>query len=395
MSKSWKLVTIGNSGLTIADGNYSSKYPSSSEFIASGIPFIRANNFKNKTIVDDELYFISAIKHAQITKGHLKPKDVLITTRGNIGELAIVPERHDNSNINAQIVLLRCNKDWEPLFLLYVLSSPSVKDQLPKLTTGTALKQLPVKNLKKIQIPLPPLDVQQKIASILDAADTLRQKDKALLAKYDELTQALFLDMFGDPVSNPKGWEKKSFDEMVKFDTKMTKDFDKYGDFLHVGIGNIQKSTGKIIDCLTAKEEKLTSGKYLFDNRHIIYSKIRPNLNKVALPDFTGLCSADSYPLLPIQGISNRVFIAYILRSECFLDFILQHSTRTNIPKANRAQMKLFIGFCPPIELQTQFAERVALIEQQKAQAQASLEKSEELFNSLLQKAFNGELIES
>ena len=249
------------------------------------------------------------------------------------------------------------------------------------------------KYLKDLQIPLPPLPTQQKIASILDAADTLRQKDKALLAKYDELAQSLFLDMFGDPVSNSKGWEKRGFESMVKFDTKMTKDFDTYGDLLHVGIGNIQKNTGKIIECLTANDEGLTSGKYLFDKRHIIYSKIRPNLNKVALPDFTGLCSADSYPLLPIEGVSNRIFIANILRSECFLDFILQHSTRTNIPKANRAQMKLFVGICPPFSLQNQFAQHVANIEQQKAIAQASLEKSEELFNSLLQKAFKGELV--
>jgi type I restriction enzyme S subunit len=258
---------------------------------------------------------------------------------------------------------------------------------------GATMKHITKKNFDAFPVNLPPLETQQKIAAILDAADTLRQKDKALLAKYDELTQALFLDMFGDPVSNPKGWDLRSFEAMVKFDTKMTKDFDTYGDLLHVGIGNIQKNTGKIIECLTANDEGLTSGKYLFDKRHIIYSKIRPNLNKVALPDFTGLCSADSYPLLPIEGVSNRIFIANILRSECFLDFILQHSTRTNIPKANRTQMKLFVGICPPFELQTQFAERVTIIEQQKAIAQASLEKSEELFNSLLQKAFKGELV--
>ena len=81
---------------------------------------------------------------------------------------------------------------------------------LEKLETqvhGATMKHITKKNFDAFPVNLPPLDVQQKIASILDAADTLRQKDKALLAKYDELTQALFLDMFGDPVSNPKGWE--------------------------------------------------------------------------------------------------------------------------------------------------------------------------------------------
>ena len=203
-----KKVKIGNSGIKIADGNYSSKYPRIDEFVSKGVPFIRANNFNNKTIVDDELYFITEQKHNTIIKGHLKKNDILITTRGNIGNVAIVPERHEGSNINAQIVLLRCNKDWEPLFLLYVLTSNDVKRQLNELVTGTALKQLSVNSLKKIEIPLPELKIQQKIASILEKADELRQYNQQLIEMYSTLTHSLFLDMFGDPIKNEKGWDK-------------------------------------------------------------------------------------------------------------------------------------------------------------------------------------------
>ncbi len=89
----WKEVEIGNSGIKIADGNYSAKYPRSDEFETKGIPFIRANNFKNKTISDEALYYITPEKHRELKKGHLLPNDVLITTRGNIGSVAIVPER--------------------------------------------------------------------------------------------------------------------------------------------------------------------------------------------------------------------------------------------------------------------------------------------------------------
>ena len=93
------------------------------------------------------------------------------------------------------IVLLRCREGWHPEYLLHAFTSDFVSRQIPALTTGTALKQLPVKNLKKLKIPLPPLDQQKKIAAILDAADAYRQKTKALIEKYDELTQSLFLDM--------------------------------------------------------------------------------------------------------------------------------------------------------------------------------------------------------
>ncbi len=102
-----KIEEIGKLNIQIADGNYSAKYPRNDEFVGEGIPFIRANNFRNHEIVDDALLFITKEKHAILKKGHLKPGDILITTRGNIGNTVIVPERHNDSNINAQIVLLR------------------------------------------------------------------------------------------------------------------------------------------------------------------------------------------------------------------------------------------------------------------------------------------------
>ena len=74
-----------------------------------------------------------------------------------------------------------------------------------------------ISKYSQIQIPLPPLPQQQKIANILDAADAIRQNDKAMIAKYDELTRALFLDMFGDPVSNPKNLPKIKLGELGKW----------------------------------------------------------------------------------------------------------------------------------------------------------------------------------
>ena len=93
-------------------------------------------------------------------------------------------------------------------FLQYSLNRKSVRKYYTQFAGGGLQLNVGKKEILSVKIPLPPLPQQQKIANILDAADALRQNDKALIAKYDELTQALFLDMFGDPVSNPKGWEK-------------------------------------------------------------------------------------------------------------------------------------------------------------------------------------------
>jgi type I restriction enzyme S subunit len=130
------------------------------------------------------------------------------------------------------------------------------------------------------------------------------------------------------------------------------------------------------------------SGKYLFSPRHIIYSKIRPNLNKVALPDFDGLCSADAYPILPKEEICNREYLGYTLRSRCFLDYILAFSNRTNLPKVNKNQVEGFVLPLPPIDLQNKFTTFVKQVDKSKVAVQKALDETRILFDSLMQKYF-------
>lgn len=107
-------------------------------------------------------------------------------------------------------------------------------------------------------------------------------------------------------------------------------------DMPHVGGDNIKSGTGELFGIRVALELGLISGKYAFDENDILYSKIRPNLNKVALPSFRGICSADIYPIRPRDGKVDRQYLAHVLRSAEFVSFTSKHSTRTNIPKINR-----------------------------------------------------------
>lgn len=136
----------------------------------------------------------------------------------------------------------------------------------------------------------------------------------------------------------------------------MTTDYNKYADYPHIGIDSIEKDTGRLHDYRTVRQDNVISGKYIFTHQHIIYSKIRPNLNKVALPDFDGVCSADAYPLLPNAENCDRVFLAIVLRSDFFLDYITGLSTRTNMPKVNRKQIAGFRMPLPPLDIQRRFA---------------------------------------
>ena len=104
----------------------------------------------------------------------------------------------------------------------------------------------------------------------------------------------------------------------------------------HVGGENIESHTGNLQGVRTARELGLISGKYLFDGLDVLYSKIRPALNKVAIPDFEGICSADIYPLRPSNEKLCRRYLAYLLLSEGFHQYATKHSDRSKIPKVNR-----------------------------------------------------------
>ena len=156
-------------------------------------------------------------------------------------------------------------------------------------------------------------------------------------------------------------WPVADFDDFAKIDAVMTTEYEKYANYPHIGIDSIEKDTGRLSGYRTVREDNVISGKYIFTPNHIIYSKIRPNLNKVALPDFDGLCSADAYPILPNSKNCNRIFLAIVLRSNFFLSYVTGLSARSNMPKVNRKQIAGFKMPLPPLDLQERFA---AFVEQ-------------------------------
>ena len=141
----------------------------------------------------------------------------------------------------------------------------------------------------------------------------------------------------------------------------------------HIGGENIESDTGRIIGVATANELGLISGKYLFSSGDVLYSKIRPNLNKVAVPSFSGICSADIYPLRPNSERLSRDFLAHLLRSRDFLAYTEKHSSRTNIPKLNRESLLSYEAILPPLAEQRRIAEVLDRAEALQAKRRAAL----------------------
>ena len=269
---------------------------------------------------------------------------------------------------------------------------------------GAGLKHISKDYLENIEIPLPNLATQQRIAAILDQADAIIQNNRAIVQKYDALTQSLFLDMFGDPVKNEKGWEKRKLNDFlevlvdvgsnggndwVSANIKM-KDEEDYA--LMIRTVNLNKNDFENNLKYVSEETYNLFKKTKVYGGEIIMNKIgsagefwlMPYLNR---PVSLGL----NQLMMTFKNLDKFYFYFYFSTNygKKLINSKLNGATTKSITKTALRDLDILY---PPMELQNQFAERVAMIEAQKQQAQLELAKSEELFASLLQRAFNGEL---
>jgi type I restriction enzyme S subunit len=326
------------------------------------------------------------------------PEDILFSVRAPVGPTNI---NNIEACIGRGLSALRCKKDVLVLkYLLHFLRANETK--IADLGTGSTFKAITISELKKLQIPLPPLPQQQKIAAILDAADALRQNDKALIAKYDELTQALFLDMFGDPVSNPKEWEMQKLEMFCKFENGDRSSNYPSGDDikssgkLFLSSGDIKRGRFIVKDSKFISDDKYISLKRGKCYRNDVLMTLRGNgTGKSAIFDCEyeeGFINAQMVIIRPNEKCKSNYLVLQLNNPAVFKRLVSFNSGSAQ-PQLSARSVKEFKVFLPPVALQNQFADRVAAIEEQKVMAQKSLVKSEELFNSLLQKAFKGELV--
>jgi len=218
----WAKKSIDELDIYVSDGNYGELYPRADAFTQTGVPFIRANNMVNGILSWDDMRFIPVELHATLTSGHLKTGDILVSTRGDIGTLALVNSEFNGANINAQICLLRCNEAGLSIgFTFFALQISNSTKQFVELQTGSALKQLPRKNLVQVKLNLPTLPEQKKIAGFLSAVDEKLKhlnRKKELLQQYKKgVMQKLFsqeLRFKREDGSDYEDWEEKRLGEI-------------------------------------------------------------------------------------------------------------------------------------------------------------------------------------
>ena len=306
------------------------------------------------------------------------PNCTIIGRKGNINKPIYVETKF--WNVDTAFGLSANEEILNPRYLYYFC----VDYNFERHNKAVTIPSLTKADLLKIEMCLPTLNKQKSIVEELDKINELICLKKEQLKDYDNLAQSIFYEMFGD-----EKYERRKLKNIVKVKSGQVSPLeDPYCDMVHVGPANIESNTGRLINLKTAKEENLISGKYLFDSSMVLYSKIRPNLNKVTIADFEGICSADMYPLIPSKSIDKK-FLLFILKQKEFLSYAIANSGRANIPKINREDLLEYSTILPPLSLQLQFAERLALIEQQKAEIQNTIADLETLLASRMQYWFD------
>jgi len=153
----------------------------------------------------------------------------------------------------------------------------------------------------------------------------------------------------------PGGWEWVRFGQIADIASNLVKP-DKYEDMPHIAPNHIEKGNGKLLPYRTVKEDKVRSGNHLFYAGQILYSKIRPNLSKVTIIDFDGLCSADMYP---INSFINKKFLLKFMLSDTFVSKAVKKDTRVAMPKINQADLNMIPVPIPPIDEQKRIVGKV------------------------------------
>ena len=217
--------------------------------------------------------------------------------------------------------------------------------------------------LKEVIIKYPDRERQDEIVEILDKVSDVIQKRQDELSRLDNLIKARFVELFGLPVSNTKGWKTEQMGEVAPA-INYKGEFDDEVWLLNLDM--VEAQTGRILDYLVVSEEEVGNSTCTFDTSNVLYSKLRPYLNKVVIPDRCGYATSELVPLQPVKTKINREYLAFMLRSDEFVNMINEKVAGAKMPRVPMGDFRKFDVPVPPMELQEQFADFVKQVDKSK-----------------------------
>ena len=379
--------TVALRAVTEKIGSGSTPRGGEDSYPESGTPLIRSLNVYDDGFREDGLAFLTAQQADALSSVTVESGDVLLNITGaSVARCCLAPDRLLPARVNQHVCIIRPTKAaLDPHYLQHLLVSGPTKRRLLRIgDSGGATRQAITKaDLQSLEIPLPPLSEQKCIAAILDAADALRAKRRKSIEQLDSLIQATFLEMFGDPVTNPKEWAVESLGQVAsnedgkRVPVKKSDRENMQGRYPYYGASGV-------IDHVDD---------YLFEGERLLIGEDGANLLARSTPiafRVHGKYWVNNHAhVLAENGEASLVFLETLINQ---LD-LTQYVSGSAQPKLTQKSLNVIPIPTPPLDLQTRFASIVESIEQQKTRLKVHLAELDTLFASLQSRAFNGELM--
>ena len=329
------------------------------------------------------------------------PGDILVSTvRPNLNAVALVTENADNTLVaSTGYCVLRCLPDADNRYVFYFCQSPAFIEKMVAQATGASYPAVTSAIVKECTIPLPSLDEQRRIATVLDKVSDLIAKRRVQLDKLDLLVKARFVEMFGDPETNPMNWPIVCIGAITRtidsgWSGNGTQREKKVGEIAVLKVSAVTKGYFIPEECKVLDDQGNIK-KYVFPQKgDLLFSRANTKemvgATAIIREDYPELILPDKLWKIRFSNVTNVVYMKYILSSKAIRSKFSEASTGTSGSMYN-VSMEKFKAIqipMPEISIQNQFASFVESVERSKLTIQRSLDKLEALKKALLQQYF-------
>ncbi|MFR3393247.1 restriction endonuclease subunit S [Gemmiger formicilis] len=367
------------------------------EFQDTGVNFLKIECFSEKgDYIQNKATHISEECHEKLKRSQLKEGDILFSIAGVIGRVAIVTRNMLPANINQALAIIRIKKD--DIYLPYVkliLTSPLIKKQFERKKQGVAQLNISLKDINDLEIPLPEIGKQIEYANSFKKVEKLIYTRQYQLQKLDELVKARFVELFGDPISNPMNWNKRTLKEVcIKLNdgTHFSPESFSMGDYKYITAKNI-KASGFDFSNITYVPEAVHRPIFERCNPEqgdVLYIKDGATTGIAIVntlkEEFTLLSSVAL--LKQNRNVINGYFLAALLNNADMYSDIRNNMGGAAITRLTIAKLNAVKVIVPPLDLQNRFAAFVHQVDKSKVAVQKSLDEAQLLFDSLMQQYF-------
>jgi len=363
MNNSWKVYKFSDAPISIIDGDRGKNYPKRNEFSEEGYClFLNANNVTKEGFSFNSKQFITKEKDELLRSGKLSRGDVVMTTRGTIGNVAYYGNRvlFEHVRINSGMVIFRCERNKIlPLFLFQYLRSPIFQAQINAFRSGVAQPQLPICDIKRMSISIPSLPEQYVITSILSAYDDLIENNTRRIQILEEMAQLIYREWFvnfrfpghekvkfvnSELGEIPEGWEVVKLEDIIENVKEKTEAGEHLKNREYLPIDCIPRKSFLLLESQDYTHAK--SSLILFNRKDILFGNMRSYFHKVIIAPFDGVTRTTCFVLRPRN--KNYLSYAYLtLFNEKTVSYSAQHSKGSTIPYAvwegGLAEMKIIM----------------------------------------------------